>query len=117
MMKFTDTLASQIQSATTQMVSTVNDANARMIDSVVDANRTAIDFAVKSADRLPSVELPVPVPTPAEAGKRYIDFVERAADMNRDLNARVIDMLPADIAPKATTTSARKSAKKASAKK
>jgi hypothetical protein len=33
------------------------------------------------------------LPTAAEAGKRYISFVERAADLNRDLNGRVIDML------------------------
>lgn len=113
MMKFTETLASQIQSATSQVFGTVNDANARVIDSVVDANRTAVDVAVKSAERLPTVELPVPVPTPADAGKRYIDFVERAAEMNRDLNARVIDMLPAEIKPQA----AKKSAKKARSKK
>lgn len=113
MTKFTDTLTTnltdQIQTATTA----VNDANTRMLDSMVEANRTAVDFAVKSADRLPTVELPVEMPTPAEAGKRYIDFVERAAEMNRDLNARVISILPADIKPKAAAkkTAAKKTAK------
>lgn len=130
MTKFTDTLTSnitsnitnnlpgnitgQIQTATTA----VNDANSRMLDSVVEANRTAVDFAVKSADRLPTVELPVEMPTPAEAGKRYIDFVERAVEMNRDLNARVVGMLPADIKPKAAAkkTAAKKTAKTATKK-
>lgn len=117
MTKFTDTLTGQIQTATTA----VNDANTRMLDSVVEANRTAVDFAVKSADRLPNVELPielpVEIPTPAEAGKRYIDFVERAVEMNRDLNARVVDMLPTDIKPKAAAKPAAKKTAKASTKK
>lgn len=117
MTKFTDTLTSNLPSNITGQIQTattaVNDANSRMLNSMVEANRTAVDFAVKSADRLPTIELPVEMPTPAEAGKRYIDFVERAVEINRDLNARVIGMLPADIKPKAAAkkTAAKKSAK------
>jgi hypothetical protein len=51
-------------------------------------------------------------PTAAEAGKRYISFVERAADMNRDLNGRIIDMLKIEEAKPAKKTAAKKPAAK-----
>jgi len=125
--------------------------NDKVLDAVVDANRKAVDFAVKTVDAITNaVEIPalpaMPVelpfadrfelpelPTPAEAGKRYLSFVERAADLNRDLNERVVDMLKVEgVKPVAKTAAqtktqtkkaptrkaaAKKSTKKASARK
>ena len=51
-------------------------------------------------------------PTAAAAGKRYISFVERAAEMNRDLNGRVIDMLKIEEAKPAAKPAAKKAAVK-----
>lgn len=93
----------QLETATANYTST----NDKVLDAVVDANRKAVDFAVKTVDAITkAVEVPAmpelpfagrfelpEFPTAVEAGKRYISFVERAADMNRDLNGRVIDML------------------------
>ena len=97
----------QLDTATANYTST----NDKVLDAVVDANRKAVDFAVKTVDAITkAVEVPdmpkMPVelpfadrfelpefPTATEAGKRYISFVERAADLNRDLSERVIDML------------------------
>ena len=93
----------QLETATANYTST----NDKVLDAVIDANRRAVDFAVKTVDAITKVvEVPAMVelpfagrfelaefPTAAEAGKRYISFVERAADMNRDLHGRVIEML------------------------
>jgi ribosomal protein L20 len=93
----------QLETATANYTST----NDKVLDAVIDANRKAVDFAVKTVDAITKVvEVPTMVelpfagrfelaefPTAAEAGKRYISFVERAADMNRDLHGRVIEML------------------------
>lgn len=119
----------QLETATANYTST----NDKVLDAVVDANRKAVDFAVKTVDAITSaVEVPAmpelpfagrfelpEFPTPAEAGKRYISFVERAADMNRDLNERVIDMLKVEeVKPVATKPAAKKpAAKKPAAKK
>ncbi len=120
MTKFTDTLTETITDQVQIATTAINVANTRMLDTVVEANRTAVGFAVKSAERLPAldlpVEMPVEFPTPAEAGERYIDFVERAVSMNRELNERVIKMLPADVKPTAKRTS-KKVASKPAAKK
>lgn len=109
MNKIQENITGQLQSATTAVV----DANTKVLDTVVETNRNVVDFAVKAAERFPTIdlpgELPVSLPTPAEAGERYLDFVERAVSMNRELNDRIVAMLPADIKPAA--------AKKASAKK
>ncbi len=107
----------QLDTATANYTST----NDKVLDAVVDANRKAVDFAVKTVDAITNavdvpampkmpVELPFAdrfempelpeFPTPAEAGKRYISFVERAADLNRDLNERVVDMLKVEGAKK-----------------
>ena len=80
------------------------DANERMLDTVVDVNRRIVDTVVKVADRSPNVELPVvDFPTPAEAGARYIDFVERAVSVNRDFTSRVVSALPTGVAATAKT--------------
>ena len=115
-----------------QGAKTAREANDRFLDAVVETNRKAVDFAVTSFDRLsdqaPAVELPFELPTAAEAGKRYIDVVERLVELNRDFSKRVVDMLPADKPVKrtaskakrsasATASSAKKTARKATAKK
>jgi hypothetical protein len=83
----------------------------RVLDTVVDTNRRVVEFAVTTADRVAdqfSFELPLGdrLPTPAEAGKAYLDVVERAVSMNREMNERVVEMLKAD-APKVATMAAR----------
>ena len=119
----------QLETATTNYTST----NDKVLDAVIDANRKAVDFAVKTVDAITkAVEVPamseLPIagrfelpefPTAAAAGKRYISFVERAAEMNRDLNGRVIDMLKIEEAkPAAKKAAVKKPAvKKPAAKK
>jgi hypothetical protein len=99
----------------------------RVLDTVVDTNRRVVEFAVTTADRVAdqfSLDLPLGdrLPTPEEAGKACLDFVERAVSMNREMNERIVEMLKVD-APKVVTTAARTTpaktttAKKATAKK
>ncbi|WP_395152738.1 hypothetical protein [Ilumatobacter sp.] len=118
----------QLETATANYTST----NDKVLDAVVDANRKAVDFALKTVDAITKAvdvpampELPFAgrfelpeFPTAAEAGKRYIAFVERAADMNRDLNGRVIEMLKIEESKPAAKPAAKKpAAKKPAAKK
>ena len=110
--------------------------NDKVLDAVVDANRKAVDFAVKTVDAitnaveipaLPAMPVEIPFadrfelpefPTPAEAGKRYLSFVERAADLNRDLNERVVDMLKVEgVKPVAKTAAQTAAQTKTQAKK
>jgi len=94
----------------------------RVLDNVVDSNRRMVEFVVTTADRVSgqvSVELPFAdrLPTPAEAGEAYLDFVERAVSMNREMNERVADMLNVDQPQAAPKVTAKKApVKKASAK-
>jgi cell division septation protein DedD len=77
----------------------------QVLDAVLDANRRIVDMAVTTADRVVeqlNVELPDRLPTPAEAGERYLDFVERAVSLNRDMNQRVAEMIKADNAKAAS---------------
>lgn len=124
----------QVIGQVTTATKTYTETNDRIFDAIVDNNRKAVDFAVKTfdqindriADQSPSIELPFDmpkmdrfeVPTAVDAGKRYIDLVERMADMNRDFSERVVAMLPADkpvVKPAATATKA--ATKTAAAKK
>ena len=111
----TSTINNQIQTVT----SAAHDANARVLDTVVETNKNVVDFAVKTAGRFPTVslpsELPVTVPTAAEAGERDLEFVERAAKMTRELNERVVEMLPTEIKP-ATKASGKQAAKRTAKK-
>lgn len=99
------------------------DTNDRVLDTVVSINRRVVETAVEVADRAPSFDLPVELPltdklpTPAEAGKQYIDFVERAVSMNRDFAARIVAQLPTSAPVKATAKPAAKTAAKPAAKK
>jgi hypothetical protein len=110
--------------ATTTITDSVNDAindnniserftntSDQVLDAVLDTNRRIVDFAVTTADRINeqvrnqvSVELPFAdsFPTPTVAGERYLDFVERAVSLNRDMNQRVADMIKADNAKAAS---------------
>jgi len=109
-------ITEQIDSA----AKTVVDTNERILDTVVSVNRRVVDGAVETADRMPSVELPMAdkLLTPAEAGARYIDFVEQAVSVNRDFTKRVVGMLPTGVATtaKAKATTATKKATTAKAK-
>lgn len=86
------------------------ETNDRYFDAVLDANRRAVKFAVTTADRViegtPEMPYDLPfadrVPSPSEAGDRYLDVFERAVQANRDFNERVIKMLEVEpVAPKA----------------
>jgi len=85
------------------------DANERMLETVVDVNRRLVDTAVRVnqnlADRAPKLDLPMAakLPTPAETGARYIDFVEQAVSFNRDFTAKVVAQLPTGVAATAKT--------------
>ncbi|MBV1894733.1 MAG: hypothetical protein KUG57_11835 [Ilumatobacteraceae bacterium] len=107
----------------------------RMLDGVVDVNRRLVGHAVTSADRAAEqfpVELPFRdrLPTPAQAGERYISLLERAVSVRRHLNERVINRCGTDApetavsegavnetAAKKTTVKTATTAKKMTAKK
>jgi hypothetical protein len=95
----------------------------QVLDTVLDVNRRIVDAAVTTADRINEqvkVDLPFAdrLPTPAAAGERYLDFVERAVSLNRDMNQRIVDMIKADNAKAATEkATASTTAKKAPARK
>jgi hypothetical protein len=116
--------------ATTNMTDALNENSERfattsdqVLDRVLDVNRRIVDAAVTTADRINeqvNVEFPFAdrLPTPAEAGERYLEFVERAVSLNRDLNQRVVEMIKADNAKAATSTATTKApARKRPAKK
>ena len=103
--QLTTQLAGQMKTITTNFT----DTNDRVLDTVVDTNRKAVKFAVKTADQVadrfeqaPALSIDLPfadrindmIPTPAEAGDRYLDVVERLVEMNRDFSERVVSMLP-----------------------
>jgi hypothetical protein len=89
----------------------------KVLDAVLDTNRRVVDVAVSTADRVNErVELPFAdrLPTPTVAGERYLDFVERAVSLNREMNQRVVELLGADRATAATAKQA--AARQAAAK-
>jgi cobalamin biosynthesis Mg chelatase CobN len=93
--------------ATTTATENFTSTSDQVLDAVLDANRRFVDFAVTTADRLTEqvdVELPFAdrLPTPAETGERYLEFVERAVSLNRDMNQRVVEMIQADTAKAAS---------------
>ncbi len=102
--------------ATTSVTDAINDndiserfttTSDQVLDAVLDTNRRIVDFAVTTADRVADqvkVELPFAdsFPTPTVAGERYLEFVERAVSMNRDMNQRVAEMIKADNAKAAS---------------
>jgi len=102
--------------ATTGVTDAINDSNIserfttasdEVLDAVLDTNRRIVDFAVTTADRVADqVKFEVPFadsfPTPTVAGERYLEFVERAVSINRDMNHRVAEMIKADNAKAAS---------------
>jgi len=96
--------------ATTSVTEAINDNNIserftttsdQVLDAVLDTNRRMVDFAVTTADRVNDqigFELPFAdsFPTPTVAGERYLEFVERAVSINRDMNQRIAEMITAD---------------------
>ncbi len=111
------------------------EASDKFLDAVVENNKKAVDFAVKTADQvseqLPELPVDLPwadqVPTAAELGARYIDFVERAVELNREFTDRVLKTIqfeevevkvaPAKKAPAKKSTAKKSTAKKSTAKK
>ena len=102
--------------ASTTVTDAINDTNVserftttsdQVLDAVLDTNRRVVDFAVTTADRVADqINFDVPFadsfPTPTDAGERYLEFVERAVSMNRDMNQRVVEMIKADNAKAAS---------------
>ena len=95
------------------------EASDKFLDAVVENNKKAVDFAFKTADQvveqLPELPWADRVPTAAEFGERYIDFVERAVEVQREFTERVVKSLQTDVIEVAEPTPA--PAKKAPAKK
>lgn len=114
-------IPSQITENVDQATKSFVDVNDRVLDTVVTVNRRIVDTVVEVADRVPATRFDLPfadrLPTPADAGKRYIDFVERATALNRDFTAKVIATLPTGVAvsakAKATRTAKARPAAKA----
>ena len=98
--KFNEQVIGQLN----QAGKTYTKTNDRVLDAIVDTNRKAVDFVVKTADQAPHIglafEVPmvdrVEFPTPADAGKRYLDVIERLAEINRDVSERMVSSFPAD---------------------
>jgi len=126
----------QIAKLTKTATENYTEATDKVLDAVVENNKKAVDFAVKTADQvaeqLPEFPVELPwadqMPTPAELGARYIDFVERAVELNREFTDRVISSLqledvkvaapaPAKKAPAKKSTAKKSTAKKSTAKK
>jgi hypothetical protein len=124
----------QIQQFTKNATDNYTETNDRVLDAVVDTNRRVVDFAVKTADQmvdrldqveqLPELNFADKVPTPAETGARYLEFVERAVELNREYTQRVVDgilegetVAPVAEKPVAKKAPAKKAAKKTPARK
>ena len=130
-----DQISTTLSDVSKSVTENYNETNERVLGAVVDNSRKAVDFYVKTADQvtdqLPEFDLPFEVPTPAEAGDRYMELVERLVDMNRDFSDRivklnqeytdrVVKMLAEDTAapaPKPAAKTAPKAARKPVAKK
>lgn len=112
----TDNVSRTVNDINDTITKTVKDTNVserftttsdQVLDAVLDANRRIVDMAVTTADRVAeqlNVELPFAdrFPKPAVAGERYLEFVERAVSLNRDMNQRVAEMISADNAKAAS---------------
>jgi len=125
----------QIQKFTKDATDNYIETNDRILEAVVETNRKVVDFAVKTADQvaervdqiedMPEFKFADKVPTPSETGERYLEFVERAVELNREYTQRVIDRIledeavakPAAKKPAAKKAPAKKAAKKPAAKK
>jgi len=69
-----------------------------VLDAVVDTNRRVVEAVVTLAERVPvDARISDALPTPAEAGARYLDFVEQAVAINRDWNHRIAEMIRTEV--------------------
>ena len=95
--KFANTASTNVNDSIRENLTSTSD---QVLDVVLDTNRRIVDLAVSTADRISAqIDLEVPfadrLPTPSVAGDRYLDFVEQAVSLNRDMTQRVVEMLQA----------------------
>jgi predicted nucleic-acid-binding protein len=118
----------QIQKFTKDATDNYIETNDRILEVVVETNRKVVDFAVKTADQvtdridqiddMPEFKFAEKVPTPAETGDRYLEFVERAVELNREYTQRVVErLLDETVAPVAEKPAVKKAPAKKAAKK
>ena len=120
--KFANETTSTISDTVTDAINDTNiserftTTSDQVLDAVLDTNRRIVDAAVSAADRVAEqirtqvtldLRFTDRLPTPTVAGERYLDFVERAVSLNRDLNHRVAEMITADNAKKAPARTTR----------
>ncbi|MGB0112283.1 MAG: hypothetical protein WBP59_03600 [Ilumatobacteraceae bacterium] len=123
----------RIEDVTGPLADNLAETSNAVLDAVLDTNRRVVDVVVTTADKVRGTledtlgdravvdaRISGALPTPAEAGARYLDFVERAVSVNRDWNDRVVEMIRKDApqaAAKVTTVATKPVAKKAAVKK
>ena len=116
--KFANTASTNVNDSIRENLTSTSD---QVLDVVLDTNRRIVDLAVSTADRISAqIDLEVPfadrLPTPSAAGERYLDFVEQAVSLNRDMTQRVVEMLQSAEST-GTATVEKATARKAAAKK
>lgn len=77
-----------------------------VLDAVVETNRRIVELIVAQADKVRETvgeritlddRVADFLPSPTEAGTRYLEFVEKATGINREFNDRVVEMLRTDV--------------------
>jgi cell division septation protein DedD len=117
--KFANTASTNVNDSIRENLTSTSD---QVLDVVLDTNRRIVDLAVSTADRISAqIDLEVPfadrLPTPTAAGERYLEFVEQAVSLNREMTERVVEMLQADDGNGVAATAEKATARKAAAKK
>lgn len=117
--KFANTASTNVNDSIRENLTSTSD---QVLDVVLDTNRRIVDLAVSTADRISAqVDLEVPfadrLPTPSAAGERYLEFVEQAVSLNREMTQRVVEMLQAAERTGVDATAEKATARKAAAKK
>jgi len=117
--KFANTASTNVNDSIRENLTSTSD---QVLDVVLDTNRRIVDLAVSTADRISAqIDLEVPfadrLPTPSAAGERYLDFVEQAVSLNREMTQRVVEMLQAAESTGVAATAEKATARKAAAKK
>lgn len=117
--KFANTASTNVNDSIRENLTSTSD---QVLDVVLDTNRRIVDLAVSTADRISAqIDLEVPfadrLPTPSAAGERYLDFVEQAVSLNREMTQRVVEMLQAAESTGVAATAEKATARKTAAKK
>ena len=117
--KFANTTSTNVNDSIRENLTSTSD---QVLDVVLDTNRRMVDLAVSTVDRITAqidVELPFAdrLPTPSAAGERYLDFVEQAVSLNREMTQRVVEMLEAAERRAVDATAEQAAAAKTAAKK